>query len=226
MLSIRQLGKTIDSLKKSADYYGTKAKTELSPFFAFTKFQDTGLVAIDAKSVRKISSIKDIIPDSAFDISRDRALGQVSSAKGNVDFLATDYENKQKEISSNEIEWHRKFTLSIACLVLFMIGAPLGSIIRKGGLGTPLVFAVIFFVLFHLLNTFGEKSVKGGVLPAYIGMWLSCAVLFPVGFFLTYKAMKDSQLFNSEYYYRTFKKLKPLIANLRNKRFGTSKTAI
>ena len=79
---------------------------------------------------------------------------------------------------------------------------------QEGGLGSPLVFAVIFFVLFHLLNTFGEKFAKQGVTSAAFGMWLSTIILVPVGVFLTSKAMRDSQLFNKEFYFRFFKKLK------------------
>ena len=89
-----------------------------------------------------------------------------------------------------------------------MIGAPLGSIIRKGGLGMPLVFAIIFFVFFYLLNNFGEKFVKSGELTALNGMWLSTSILIPIGLFLTYKAMNDSQLFNREFYYRKFTQLR------------------
>jgi lipopolysaccharide export system permease protein len=93
-------------------------------------------------------------------------------------------------------------------MVLFFIGAPLGSIIRKGGLGMPLVVALIFFMIFYLLNIFGEKFTKDHVLNPVVGMWLPVIVLAPVGFFLTYKAMHDSQLFNKEFYYRLFKNLK------------------
>ena len=100
----------------------------------------------------------------------------------------------------------------MSCLVLFFIGAPLGSIIRKGGLGMPLVVAIIFFLLFHLLNMFGEKFVKEGITSPFIGMWLAVIVLAPVGIFLTYKAMHDSQLFSKEFYYRSFKKMKPLLS--------------
>jgi lipopolysaccharide export system permease protein len=81
-----------------------------------------------------------------------------------------------------------------------MIGAPLGSIIRKGGLGMPLVIAVIFFLIFHLLNMFGEKFVRQEVLTPLGGMWLSTMVLVPVGIFLIYKAINDSQLFNTDFY--------------------------
>jgi lipopolysaccharide export system permease protein len=102
--------------------------------------------------------------------------------------------------------------LSIACIVLFLIGAPLGSIIRKGGLGTPLVLAIVFFVIFFLLNNFGEKFAKSGEWTVYKGMWFSSAILIPVGLFLTYKAMRDSQLFNQEFYYRL---LQPFKVTLR-----------
>jgi lipopolysaccharide export system permease protein len=98
--------------------------------------------------------------------------------------------------------------MAVACIVLFLIGAPLGSIIRKGGIGTPLVFAVVFFVLFFLINNFGKKFVKEDVLPPVIGMWLATLILLPVGLFLVYKAMHDSQLFNKEFYFRLLRKFK------------------
>ena len=215
MLSLRQLGKTIDSLKKTDNIYLARAKSELSPFFYFTRFADTGLVEFNEKTLPPARSLTQIIPDSAQELADTRMISQINAAKSNVDLMAVDYESRKKEITSNQVEWHRKFTLSVACIVLFLIGAPLGSIIRKGGLGTPLVFAVIFFVVFHLLNTFGEKFVKGGLLPAYQGMWMSCCVLIPVGIFLTYKAMRDSQLFNQEYYFRTFKRMQQNWSNFK-----------
>jgi lipopolysaccharide export system permease protein len=82
-------------------------------------------------------------------------------------------------------------------------------------LGTPLVFAVILFVIFHLFNTFGEKFVKEDVTSAWTGMWLSSIILFPVCIFLTYKAMRDSQLFNKEFYYRFFRSVKTFLAKYR-----------
>jgi lipopolysaccharide export system permease protein len=96
------------------------------------------------------------------------------------------------------MEQHRKFSLSLACIIFFLIGAPLGTITRKGGLGLPLVISVFFFILFHVINTSGEKMVKEGVLYPYAGMWLSAAILIPVGLFLMQKARKDGQSFQSE----------------------------
>ena len=218
MLSVRQLRKTIDSLGNFENYFQKRSQTEISPYFTFTKYADTGLIPVDPKSVFNVKNFNQIISDSAANNIQDKLQIQLNSAKSNIDLLASDYATRQKDIRSHLIEWHRKFTLATACIVLFLIGAPLGSIIRKGGLGTPLVFAVIFFVIFHLLNTFGEKFVKGGVLSPFTGMWMSSAVLIPIGIFLTYKAMKDSQLFNQEYYYRSFKKLRIFLGTFKREK--------
>ncbi len=223
MLSVRQLSKTIDSIKNSGSYFVKRAQTEIAPYFPFLLYADTGLATVTKAEAGNIKSFDNLIPDSAKTVVKERLRSQLNAAKSNIDLLATDYANKQKDLRYTEIEWHRKFTLSVACIVLFLIGAPLGSIIRKGGLGTPLVFAVIFFVIFHLLNTFGEKFVKGEVLSPFAGMWLSSALLIPIGLFLTYKAMKDSQLFNQEYYYRSLKKLRSFVSEYRKKRSAGDK---
>lgn len=216
MLSLRQLNQTIDSLQNVDTFYYRKTRTELSPYIGFSRYLDTGWVAINKDSVRKISQFNQLIPDSMKMAISDAATSQINSVRGNVNVLATDYLEKYKSLRLHEIEWHRKFTLSAACLVLFLIGAPLGSIIRKGGLGAPLVFAIIFFVVFHLFNTFGEKFVKSDSTGPLLGMWLSTLILIPIGAFLTYKAMRDSQLFNQEFYYRSFKQLRSFIANFKH----------
>lgn len=216
MLSLRQLNQTIDSLQNVDTFYYRKTRTELSPYIGFSRYLDTGWVVINKDSVRKISQFNQLIPDSMKMAISDAAISQINSVRGNVNVLATDYLEKYKSLRLHEIEWHRKFTLSAACLVLFLIGAPLGSIIRKGGLGAPLVFAIIFFVVFHLFNTFGEKFVKSDSTGPLLGMWLSTLILIPIGTFLTYKAMRDSQLFNQEFYYRSFKQLRSFIANFKH----------
>ena len=129
--------------------------------------------------------------------------------KNTIQFNGFDSESREKNLRLHKIEWHRKFSFSMACIVLFFIGAPLGSIIRKGGMGMPLVVAIIFFLIFHLLNMFGEKFVKQDFTSPFVGMWLAVLTLIPVGIFLTYKAMHDSQLFSKEFYHRTFKKIYP-----------------
>ena len=115
--------------------------------------------------------------------------------------------NKSKLLHKHEIVFHKKFTFSIACLLLFFIGAPFGAIIRKGGLGLPAVISTIFFIIFWILSFIGEKYTVEGVLPAYQGMWIAPAVLLPIGIFLTYKATVDASLFDIDSWVRFFNKL-------------------
>lgn len=100
----------------------------------------------------------------------------------------------------HNVEWHRKFTLSFACLIFFFIGAPLGAIVRKGGLGMPVVVSVAFFIIYYIIDTTGQKMAREGLWQVWQGMWLSSAVLMPIGIFLTYKAATDSGLFNADAY--------------------------
>lgn len=97
--------------------------------------------------------------------------------------------SQNEYINRHYIEWHRKWTLSLACIVLFLVGAPFGSIVRKGGLGVPLVASVIFFVLYYVVGMIAEKAVREGALGS-IGMWISTFVMLPIGLFLTYKAVQ------------------------------------
>jgi len=117
------------------------------------------------------------------------------------------FEHRQKNIHKHQIHWHKKFTLSFACIIFFFIGAPLGSIIRKGGLGTPLVISVLFFIIYYIISITGENFVERGVIPASVGMWLSSLIFLPVGIFLTYKATNDSVILSPETYLRMIKKI-------------------
>lgn len=105
------------------------------------------------------------------------------------------------------VEWHKKFTLSLACLFFFFIGAPLGAIIRKGGLGVPVVISVTIFIFYYIINVSGEKMAKSGEWVPWFGEWLSSMVLCPIGIFLTYKANKDSAVFNIEAYINMIRKI-------------------
>lgn len=117
----------------------------------------------------------------------------------------SDYQNRQLRL--HELEWHRKFTLSLACLVFFFIGAPLGAIIRKGGLGVPVVVSVIIFIFYYMVNISGEKMCKSGEWAVPFGAWLSTMVLAPISVWLTYKANQDSVVFNADAYRNFFRKL-------------------
>jgi lipopolysaccharide export system permease protein len=146
----------------------------------------------------------------------------LNSAKVGLDQPVLLYKNEDNNLRQHEIAWHEKITLAVAVMVMFLIGAPLGSIIRKGGIGLPLVFAVVFFVIFFLLNNFGKKFVKESVLTPIGGMWMATYVLTPIGLFLIYKAMNDSQLFNKEFYFRISRKVRSLVQRLRKHREAVS----
>ena len=205
MLSLRQINIALDSLTRNDKKASIISVQNLRLSMDFIKYADS---TWPEANIKKLKSFNDIIPDSlrmnVFDVS----LANLKSAQVSNEKSATEYSARVENIRKHWIELNRKLTLSFACIVLFMVGAPLGSIIRKGGLGTPLIFAIAFFVLFNMLNTFGEKFAKEGVTNVFWGMWLSTVVLVPIGIFLTYKAMRDSQLFNKEFYYRLFKKNK------------------
>ena len=137
-----------------------------------------------------------------------RAIGNI---KEGASYLTTQIESLHtdvKSIKSYEINWNKKFTLSVACLVFFLIGAPLGAIIRKGGLGTPAVISVLFFVIWYVISLSGEKLVEENLVSTFAGMWASTYILIPVGLFLTYKASTDSVIMNIETYLMFFKRIK------------------
>ena len=134
----------------------------------------------------------------------ERALTQARNIKSYSNIVVKQIEFKDTDIVKHMIEVYRKFTLSIACIVLFLIGAPLGSIIRKGGLGWPLFYSIIFFIIYHVTSIIGEKTADKMVISAFTGMWMATFVLTPIGLFLTYKAANDSKLFDLDSYRRFF----------------------
>src|SRR4030095_4118114 len=156
----------------------------------------------------KVKKFEQLIPDSSLFTVNKKAADLVGSITLNAEIANTEFRVKQKDLRLHKIEWHKKITLSLACLVLFLIGAPLGSIIRKGGLGTPLVIAILLFMFFFFFNTSGEKYAKENVMTAFGGMRMATLFLLPIGIFLTYKAMHDSNLMNKEFYFRSWRKIK------------------
>ena len=218
MLSIRQLNKAIDSLDRTNNDYVSRTKRDMAIYLPFMNYLDTGWTKIASQKFQTKKSFFYFIPDSAKSSVLDQSISYANSLKSTLEIAALDYEGKRKDLRLHLIEWHQKFAMSAAVLVLFLIGAPLGSIVRKGGIGTPVVFAVIFFVVFFLLNNFGRRFVKEDVLQPLTGMWLATAVLVPIGLFLIYKALHDSQLLNKEFYFRMLKKF--------NKKTKAAKTSI
>lgn len=135
------------------------------------------------------------------------AVSQVQNVMTTADMTNMDFINRIRNFRKHEVELHRKFVLSLACLLFFFIGAPLGAIIRKGGLGLPVLVSVIFFVFYYAISMTGEKMVKESIWSVWAGMWFSSAVLLPMGIFLTIKATSDSPLLESDAWSKFFKKL-------------------
>jgi lipopolysaccharide export system permease protein len=210
MLSVTQLDRSLDSIRRLNDSFHVRIDRELSGYLHYGKINDSiwSRAMPDGKKHKKFD---ELLPDSLRTQIEDRGLNTISNIKGAMQFSGNEIVAREKDMRFHKIEWHRKFSLSMACLILFFIGAPLGSIIRKGGLGMPLVVAIVFFLLFHLLNMFGEKFVREDLTSPFSGMWLSVMVLTPLGIFLTYKAMHDSQLFNKDFYYRFGRKIMSLL---------------
>ena len=144
----------------------------------------------------------------------DKLSSIISRSKSSLEGMKADYFFKAASIGDESYkvrrhltEWHKKFTLSFACIVFFFIGAPLGAIIRKGGLGMPVVISVILFIIYYIIDNIGFKMARDGVWPAWQGMWLSSFVLAPLGVFLTYKAVRDSVILNADTYVNALKNL-------------------
>ena len=119
------------------------------------------------------------------------ASGTARNAKENVSFNKQDLGAQDLNIKRHKKEWHKKFTLSFACIIFFLIGAPLGTIIRKGGLGLPVVVSVLFFVIYYIISTVAERTAEYGDMNMFLGVWLSSLIILPVGLFLTIKATKN-----------------------------------
>jgi len=128
------------------------------------------------------------------------AINQARNVKGNLEGSQYQLDSYQKEYRVFAIERHRRFTQSVACLVMFLIGAPLGSIIRKGGLGVPVLISIGFFILFYVLTLMGEKWAREGVMQVPYGAWLADIILFLIGLFFLRQARNDSRLFDADVY--------------------------
>ena len=202
MLNLHQLSYASDSIAKKMKERKDNFFSILIPALNIDTFQ-----AKDLRPVRFQNSkfINNFAKDKREAIASS-ALYAARNIRSMTEDTSRDLDAKSRTLARHNIEWQRKFTLSFACLILFFIGAPLGAIIRKGGLGMPMVVSIFFFVIFHIISITGEKFAREEVIAPWKGMWIASIVLLPVGLFLIYKATTDSALFDIESYVRFFKK--------------------
>ncbi len=160
-----------------------------------------------------ILALEENIPGSGKLNAYEHAITQARSVRNQINSSRTNLEWQIRHMRRHEMEWHRKFTLSFACFIFFFIGAPLGAIIRKGGLGMPVVVSVLFFVFYYVIDVSAQKFIRENVILAFPGMWISSLILLPIGIFLTYKATHDSAIMNIDTYINAVKKVLRLSRN-------------
>lgn len=199
MLNLRQLDYYADSIQHYNDSLRSTVIREILPYYRiYNQYEPVKIESTNPVVYEK--STLELVPD-------DYRLQAISEARNQARYIqdvlslkaATDVEFSMS-IRRYIMEYQRKFTLSVVCLVFFSIGAPLGAIIRKGGLGLPVVMAIIFFLIYYVISTLAEKSAREGNIDTTLGMWTAIIVLAPLGIFLTYKAATDSALFDVEQY--------------------------
>lgn len=152
-----------------------------------------------SKALPLDSLIRALAPSQQRDLYQ-QARSTVLRRASELEYRAMTLADEKRSIRRHEIELIKKYTLSVACIIFFFIGAPLGAIIRKGGLGTPLVISVLLFLVYYIIDNMGYKMARDGHIEVWIGMWISTGALLPLGIFVTYKAMNDSAVFNKDLY--------------------------
>ena len=207
---IKKLHHDIDSLNLRYDSIGRgyydDAMQRAYATVELTRFDSTQM---------KTDALTRLNMDSLLSVSSRSTLEQVyTEAKRKVEMTDSDLSIKSLTMKDGNniirrhwVEMNKKFTLSLACIIFFFIGAPLGAIIRKGGLGMPVVVSIIIFLIYYIINSMGERAAKNGSWEIWFGTWISTFVTLPLGIFFTYKATRDSGVFNADVYMATIRKL-------------------
>lgn len=223
MLNIRQLREKIDSLelkyKSKIDYYYRVISVNdiLKNQIKFRTATDSAsfleqVEYLNTTSPEKLTTFYNL--DSAFtnqtlfdqkEIMK-MALDNANNLYNRLNVFQAEFNSRREWLVEHKIAIHKKFVFAIACFIFFFIGAPLGSIIRKGGFGLPVIISVILFLIFYIILTFGEKFARDGVLSAFMGIWLPILIFIPFEIYLFYKAANDSVILNYDYYRDVFDK--------------------
>lgn len=227
MMNVSQLKESIDSFERYDTVVARNVSQFIGPYLtAYSLKKDKADLVTkmnnDIAPVRTYTgSFSQLLKDSLRNFAVLQAGNNARSITSLLSPTINDKDVQHDNYLKFEVEWHRKFTLSFACLLLFLIGAPLGAIIRKGGVGMPLVIAVSFFVVYHITSVTGEKLAKSGSLPVWMGMWMSTCMLLPIAFLLISQARNDSQIFSKEWYLRVWGRIKKLLPSRKTKALAT-----
>lgn len=208
MMNVGQLNKNIDSFNRKNEKAHDDVARYLMPYFVV--FQKTHKDSVLSKSLLTNSthtynykkSFFSNVPDSMRSEITQTVENNLRNMERLVSIVSTETEIRNISLNQYLIGWHKKFTLSFACMLLFLIGAPLGAIIRKGGLGMPVVIAIGFFIIYFIISSTGEKLAQQSAVAPWYGMWLATAILLPIAFIIMAAARNDSNIFNKEWYAR------------------------
>ncbi len=196
MMNVNQLDHAADSLINLTNWVKDEFAKNFSDKYYFSQ------VTLDTAKPQHVNPT--ILANLESMAMKKRAVeNALRLARSNTEFLnqkIEEYDWRERNITRHFLEWHKKFSLSIACFVLFFIGAPLGAIIRKGGIGMPVVISFLVFITYHIINTSFEKTGREMVIEPWAAVWIGTLILAPFGFLLTYKAATDSSILNSEFY--------------------------
>lgn len=213
--NMSQLSQDIDSLRHVQDSVMTKFNNTLIKSYVFKRYsQERSLDSLPERENMYIADRLDTMAivdrNFVFEAAKQTAVQARDYLKYELEFVR--YPSMQ--LFRAQENFQKKIALPFSIMIFFLIGAPLGAIIRKGGLGMPIVISVSFFVFYYIISITGETMVRDGSMPAFIGMWLSSFILFPIAIFLTYKSANDSALLNSEQYILKLKQLKAFFAKI------------
>jgi len=209
--NVHQLVHSIDSVSSLSSVRAAEQGQKLVTTSYFNREiahgRDLGDIAEENCSKFDITVLRAALSKERMLAAYKDALNKATAKKDMVDYHAATLGDYNRYVRKHQIELHRKYTLSFACLIFFFIGAPLGAIIRKGGLGAPIVISVVMFIIYYIIDNTGYKMAREGLWLVWQGMWLSSAVLLPIGVFLTYKAATDSGIFNPEVWVKIYERI-------------------
>lgn len=209
MKNITELNTVTDSLRRSKNREQRMYAPNVDPFYAYFK-ADTGEVKNGMYITKTLSDTVKISSDAA-PVSADILMAAANKARNVKSFTGSYLERVNtlsRDANNFEIEMWKKYTQSIAIFVMFLIGAPLGAIIKKGGLGVPVIVSIMFFIILYVMGILGEKWAREGLIPVVAGMWAAIAVLTPVGLFFLYQAQNDSSLLEIDFWRKLTTRLK------------------
>ena len=221
--SVQQLMKYIDTY----DIKVAKIKEENNKYVS-RYLHVPGLMKIDSSllSFRRLANKFQLLEEDSILLNypasqrgaiASTAINHARSIKGMVDGMMSTLQYEETDINLYKVELHKKFAFSVLLILLFLISAPLGAIIKKGGIGMPLVISVVFFVIFYAINLTGEKMAQGGVVPVVVGSWMSSMFLLPVGLIITYRANRDKGI-NFAFFIKLFKPVANFAKKLRGRK--------